>query len=102
MYRGHHVNPKTKQLTIFPPISPRYSDTTHTLPKTQGGRWLIGIIFSLNIGQCLGCDHKGQLYITLKTNLERDAAVVKESLGFILKAITILRLTCRANIAWRQ
>jgi len=103
MYQGHHVDPKTKQLTISTPhILPQYSAITHTLLKTQGGRWPTGIIFSLNTGQCLGYDHKGQLYITLKTNLERKAAVVSERLEFILKAITILMLTFSANTVRRQ
>ena len=62
----------------------------------------MGIIFSLNIGQCLGDDHKGQLYITLKTDLERNAAVLDERLEFVLKGITVLTRTVRENLAQRQ
>lgn len=89
-------------LFLPPHILPQYSGITHTLLKTQGGQWPIGIIFSLNTGQCLGYDHKGQLYITLKTNLERKPAVVNERLEFILKATTRLMLTFSANTVRRQ
>lgn len=93
---------KRNSWLFFPHILPQYPGITHTLLKTQGGLWPTGINFSLNIGYCLGYDYKGQLYITLKTNLQRNAAVVSEKLELLLKAITILTLAFSANTVWRQ
>lgn len=102
MYQGHHVDPKTKQLTIFSPHFASVSWNHTYIAKNSRGPWPTGINFSLNIGYYLGYDYKGQLYITLKTNLQRNAAVVSEKLEFLLKAITVLTLAFSANTVWRQ